>query len=149
MNKVKVPASLTERQVQLAKAYAQDKFDTNINVIDFCSKYKVGSATWSKWMKDEVFESYLVAVSGALVPEDKWEIYNKVKKGIEKMATSNSAGIKEYELYLKTFDFLVKADNQKQMAEMGITPHHERTEVVSIEERKRKLLSRLRTTEPQ
>lgn len=143
MDKVKVPHSLSERQITLAKAYAQDKFDTNINVIDFCSKYKVGSATWSKWQKDEVFESYLVACSGSLVPEDKWEIYNKVKKGIEKLATSNGAGIKEYELYLKTFDFMVKADNQKQMQDLGISPSHERIEVISIEERKRNLLSRL------
>lgn len=144
MKGVPVPNTLSERQIQLAKAYAVDKFRININVIDFCSKYKVGSATWSKWNKEEVFQSYLVAVQGSLIPEDKWATYDIVKRKIERLASAGDAGVKEIELYLKTFDFMVLADKQRQMDEMGITPAHEKKEFKTLEERKATLLARLK-----
>ena len=143
MNTVPVPTSLTDRQIELAKAFTQAKHDTGIKVSDFCSNNKVSSATWSKWIKDEVFESYLVALGGAITPTDKWVTFEIVQRRIEKLASARNASIKELEMYLKSNDHLVQAYRQKQMAEMGITPAHEQVAFKSIEERKADLLGRL------
>jgi len=149
MNRVPVPTSLTDRQIELAKAYTQAKFDTGITVGSFCSNNKLSSASWSKWIKDEVFESYLVALGGAITPTDKWVTFEIVQRRIEKLASARNASIKELEMYLKSNDHLVQAYRQKQLAEMGITPAHEQVVFKSVEQRKAELLARLQpSTKP-
>ncbi len=148
MKSVPVPTTLTDRQIELAQAYTQAKHDTGITVGDFCSNNKLSSATWAKWVKDEVFNSYLVALGGAITPTDKWVTFEIVQRRIEQLASARNAGIKELEMYLKTNDHMLQAYRQKQMTEMGITPAHDQVAVKTIDERKAAILGQLHEAPP-
>lgn len=144
---IPVPDSLSTEQVNLAKAFVAERYETGISVNDFITKHGKSTATWygDKYMKNPVFESYLKALGGAIVSDESWETYELVKKKIEKLATAEKAGVKEIQLYLQAFDFMVQADRQKQMSKLGIVPAHEKGTEKTLEERKANLLSRLKT----
>lgn len=142
---IPVPASLSAEQVNLAKAWIKEKHETGIPINDFLSKHSKSTATWYRWKEDEVFESYLKALGGAIVSDDEREAYQIVKKKIMAMATKSTASVKEIELYLNTFSYVVEAEKQERMRELGIVPAHEKARSEkTVEDRKASLLSRLK-----
>jgi Helix-turn-helix of insertion element transposase len=143
---IPVPSGITEEQSRLAKAYVMERHQSGINVADFCSKYGISTATWygDTYMKNPMFESYLTALGGTVVSADEQEAYQIVKQKIMQMATKQSAGVKEIQLFLENFSHVVEADKQSRMKELGIVPEHEKGQFKTVEERKASLLSRLK-----
>lgn len=143
---IPVPSSLSSEQVNLAKAFVKERHEMGINIADFLSKHGKSSRTWYAWINENpVFESYLKALGGAIVSDDEREAYQVVKQKIMQMATKQSASVKEVELFLNTFSYVVEAEKQERMKELGIVPAHEkaRTET-TVEDRKALLLKRLK-----
>ncbi|WP_404347486.1 hypothetical protein LG311_17835 [Sutcliffiella horikoshii] len=143
---IPIPSGLSEEQVRLAKAYVLERHTSGISISDFLSKHSKSTATWYKWLENEVFESYLKALGGTIVSDDEREAYTIVKKKIMQMATKQSASVKEVELFLSTFAHIVESDKIERMKELGLElPHEKAVSVKSIDERKASLLSRLRS----
>ncbi|QGQ47250.1 phBC6A51 family helix-turn-helix protein [Metabacillus sediminilitoris] len=144
---IPVPSGLSEEQVNLAKAFVKERHETGISVQEFCSKYGKSTKTFYEWKNDEKFESYLTALGGTIVSDDEREAYQIVKKKIMQMATKQNASVKEIELYLNTFSYVVEAEKQERMKELGIQPAHEKAgENKTVEERKNALIGRLTAT---
>jgi cysteine synthase len=141
---IPVPNKLTEQQVNLAKAFVKERHETGISVADFCRNHGISTKTWYEWMKDEVFESYLKALGGSIITDDEREAYQQVKKKIMQMATKPTASVREIELFLNTFSYVVEAEKQERMKELGIVPAHEKANEKTIEEKKAILISRLK-----
>ncbi|MFJ7727483.1 hypothetical protein ACIQXV_15130 [Neobacillus sp. NPDC097160] len=144
-NQIPVPSSLSPEQVNLAKAFVQERHTSGISVSDFLSKHGKSTKTWYEWQKDEVFDSYLKALGGTIVSDDEREAFQIVKKKIMQMATKQSASVKEVELFLSTFQYVVEAEKQDRMKELGIQPAHEKARNErTVEDRKAVLLQRLK-----
>ncbi|MGE6630748.1 phBC6A51 family helix-turn-helix protein [Bacillus sp. NPDC077027] len=143
---IPVPSGITEEQARLAKLYVMERHQSGISVGDFCSKHGISTATWygESYMKNQVFESYLTALGGTVVSADEQEAYQIVKQKIMQMATKQSAGVKEIQLFLENFSHVVEADKQSRMKELGIVPEHEKGQFKTVEERKASLLARLK-----
>jgi cysteine synthase len=141
---VPVPKGVTEQQVRLAKAFVQERYETGISIADFCRNNGISTKTWYEWMKDEVFESYLKALGGSIISDDERQAYQQVKKKIMEMATKPTASVREIELFLNTFSYIVDAEKQERMKELGIVPAHEKASEKTIEEKKMILLQRLK-----
>lgn len=147
MKEIKAPASLSEEQIRLAKAYVTERHQAGISVADFCSKQGISSATWysEQYMKNPVFESYLTALGGSIISNDEREAYAIVKKKIMNEATKANAGVKEFQIFLNTFSYIVEEERQERIRELGIVPEHEKQQQKTIEEKKAILLKRLTT----
>jgi hypothetical protein len=147
---IPVPSKLSEEQVNLAKAYVMERHTSGISISDFLSKHGKSTKTWYEWQKDEVFESYLKALGGTIISDDEREAFQVVKKKIMAMATKNSASVKEVELFLNTFSYVVEAEKQERMKELGIQPAHEKaSSEKTVEDRKASLIGRLTGKAPQ
>jgi hypothetical protein len=145
VKKTLVPSGLTEEQIRLAQAFVHERHTSGISIADFLSNHGKSTKTWYKWLEDEVFESYLKALGGTVVSEDEREAFQIVKKKIMSMATKQSASVKEVELFLSTFSYVVEAEKQERMKELGIVPAHEKARTENtVEDRKASLLSRLK-----
>jgi len=145
MKEIKAPASLSEEQISMAKAFVAERHQTGISVADFCAKHGKSTATWYEWQKDESFKSYLIALGGSIISDDEREAYQTVKKKIMSEATKANAGVKEIQLFLDNFSYIVEAEKQERMRELGIVPEHEKQQQKTIEEKKAILLKRLTT----
>ncbi|VVM35293.1 phBC6A51 family helix-turn-helix protein [Terribacillus sp. AE2B 122] len=144
LNKVPVPAELKERQVTLAKAYVKDKHELGLGVSDFCSNYSVSTATWYKWLDNPRFEGYINNLQGNIISDSEKEAYHIVKKKIMQMATKKDASVKEIDLFLDTFAYVVEAEKRKAMQELGITPEGDKgNDTRTIDQKKNALISRL------
>lgn len=145
-NQIHVPKSLNENQVKLAQAFVQARHTTGIGVAEFCSKHGISTATWygESYMKNPVFESYLTALGGSIISDSEAAAYQIVKKKIMQEATKANAGTREIQLFLDNFSYIVEAEKQQRMRELGIQPAHEQVEQKTLEEKKASLLSRLK-----
>ena len=54
------------------------------------------------------------------------------------------ASPRDIELYLSHFEYVILAEKQERMRELGITPEHEKGNQLTIEQRKATILQRLR-----
>jgi hypothetical protein len=141
---VPVPSSLSAEQVRLAKSFVLERHQSGISVIDFLAKNNKSSKTWYAWLKDEVFASYITAMGGTIISEDEREAYQIVKQKIMQNATKQNASVKEIELYLNTFSYVVESEKQERMKELGIQPAHEKVRnEKTVDQRKAILLGRL------
>lgn len=140
---IKIPHTLTDRQVALAKQFVQARMMDGFSVGAFCKENGMSTATWYKWSEDDAFKAYLNELSDAIVPTDEKEAYSKIKKLIMKIAEKENPSIKEIELFTDTFSYVVEADRRERMQALGLgaTPS---ADVVSVEERKASLLSKLK-----
>lgn len=146
---IPVPASLSSEQVNLAKAFVMERHQTGISISDFLSKHSKSTKSWYEWLKQPEFESYLKALGGTIVSDDERQAYQIVKKKIMQMATKQSASVKEVELFLSTFSYVVESEKQERMKELGIVPAHEKTPTgKTVEDRKALLLQRLKGDTP-
>jgi cysteine synthase len=141
---IPVPKGLTERQIYLAKAFVKERHETGISIADFCKNHGISLKTWYEWLKDDVFESYLTALGGSIISDDERQAYQQVKKKIMQMATKQNASVREIELFLNTFSYVVEAEKQERMKELGIVPAHEKANEKTLEEKKAILVSRLK-----
>jgi hypothetical protein len=143
------PSSLSAEQINLAKAYVMEKHEKGISITEFLSKQGKSTKTWYEWInQNEVFSSYLTALGGSIISDDEREAYQIVKKKIMANATKNNATTKDIDLFLSNFAYVVEAEKQERMKQLGIQPAHEKRTETSVEERKASLLSRLRTNKP-
>ncbi|PWW20225.1 putative insertion element HTH domain-containing protein [Cytobacillus oceanisediminis] len=146
-NEAKAPDTLSDEQIRIAKAFVSERHEKGIGVTEFCSKYRISTKTFYEWRKNEVFESYLVALGGSIISDDERQAYQLVKKKIMAEATKANAGVREIQLFLDNFSYVVEAEKQERMKELGITPAHERQSEKSVEEKKLGLLARLKTAD--
>ncbi|MEE6451712.1 phBC6A51 family helix-turn-helix protein [Gottfriedia acidiceleris] len=141
---IPLPSGLSTEQVNLAKAFVKERHQSGISINDFVTKHGKSTKTWYEWIKDEVFSSYLNALGGTIISEDERSSYQVVKRKIMSNATKASATVKDIELYLKTFSYIVDSERIERMIELGISPAHEKIgETRSVEEKKASLLARL------
>ncbi|MFS0637897.1 phBC6A51 family helix-turn-helix protein [Mesobacillus foraminis] len=145
MKEIKAPASLNDEQIRLAKAFTAERHQTGISISDFCTKQGISTATWYKWKEDVIFSSYLTALGGTIISDDEREAYQIVKKKIMTEATKANAGVREIQLFLDNFSYIVEAEKQERMKELGIQPEYMKNEKqLSVEEKKASLLQRLK-----
>jgi hypothetical protein len=145
IKKIAEPSSLNTEQINLAKAYVQERHEKGISISEFLSNKGKSTKTWYKWLEDEVFSSYLKALGGTVVSDSEREAYQIVKQKIMQMATKSNASVKEVELFLNNFSYVVEAEKQERMKELGIVPAHEKAHSEkSVEQRKLSLLGRLK-----
>ena len=145
IKEIPVPASLSEEQVRLAKAFVIDRHENNTPVAEFLAKHHKGKNTWYKWINENpVFASYLKALGNTVANDEERESYQIVKRKIMENATKKDASPRDIELYLTHFEYVILAEKQERMRELGITPEHEKGNQKSFEERRNILLSRLK-----
>lgn len=141
INEIPAPPSLSENMVSFAKKYVKLRIVDGLSVGDICKTLGVSTKTFYSWKEIEAFNSYLKALEASLVSEDEIEAYNNVRRHILKLVSRENPSERHLELFLKHFQHVVEAENRKRMDKLGI--NNTTSEFVSVEERKRRLLSRL------
>lgn len=143
---VTVPDKLTERQVTLAKQFVRSKMQEGFTVSEFCSSNSLSSKTWYSWMENPDFSNYVEEIQGAIIPDDEREAYQELKKKIMRIAYKSDPTVKEYDLFLNTFQYIAEEDRRKNMEKRGLTDEKGKgtTSGKSHQERKETLLSKLR-----
>lgn len=146
LDKIPVPEGLKERQIKVAKEYVIDKqTKEGFTIGDFCKDRNLSTATFYKWMEDYKFNSYIQNLQGEFITDDERQAYQVVKKKIMQRATSKNASLKEIELFLETFDYVVQDENHKALEKLGINPNKQNgnTDTRTVEQKKQALLNRL------
>jgi len=141
INEIAPPPTLSENMVKFAKSYVKLRIVDGLSVGDICKTLGVSTKTFYSWKEIEAFNSYLKALEASLVSEDEIEAYNNVRRHILKLVSRENPSERHLELFLKHFQHVVEAENRKRMDKLGI--NNTTSEFVSVEERKRRLLSRL------
>jgi len=150
LDKIPVPEGLKERQIKIAKQYVIDKqTKEGFTVNGFCKDRNISTATFYKWMDDYKFSSYINALQGEFITDDERQAYQIVKKRIMQMATSKNASLKELEMFMDAFDYVVQAEKIEAMKKLGINPNNQNanTDTRTVEQKKRILLNRLKGVE--
>lgn len=142
MEKVRVPASLTDRQVKLAKKFVYERQEKGITVRQFCND-NISSKSWYDWKEIPAFDQYLSDLSGSLITDDVVEAYGKVKKRILHLATKDTASIKELELFNDHFSGVIEYEKLKELERLGISD--KRVDTKTTEEKRNSLIHRLKS----
>ncbi len=144
INAITVPSNLSEKQAMLAKQFAKSRLMDGFTVANFCKEQGISTKTWYSNMEDESFQEYLHNVQGAIIPDDERTAYEAIKKKILEIAFKPSPSIKEIELFLGSFSYLVEADRREKMDALGLNEASAKSSSFkTVEEKKATLLSRL------
>lgn len=145
INSIKVPSKLSDRQVQICKLYASKKLEEGFTVGSFCKSQGMSTATFYKYMEDELFSSYLKEVSDAIIPADELQAFQLLKKKVLKIAEKDSPSLAEINLFMTTFPYLVSYDNRMRSSALGLDDESiKKGNTKTIQERKESLLKRLK-----
>ncbi|UAL53511.1 phBC6A51 family helix-turn-helix protein [Metabacillus dongyingensis] len=147
LDEIKVPSSLSSRQIVVAKDYTKEKMLEGFNVQEFCSKHGLSSKTFynEEWMKNPVFIDYLAQLQDAVIPDDEKQAYNRIKRIILGISSKQNPSIKEIELFLSTFSYLAESDKRQQMERLGLSHKSAAPSgPVDIEARRTALIKKLR-----
>ncbi|GGF16931.1 hypothetical protein GCM10010954_14470 [Halobacillus andaensis] len=141
---ISIPYGISKEQAEKAKRFVIARHQEGISITDFCKREGISTKTFYQWKDDKVFSSYLTALGETIVTDDESEAWQQVKKKIMKLATSEKAGAKEISLFMESFEYVVEAEKQARMKELGIVPEHEkRGSEKSLEDKKAVLIQRL------
>lgn len=144
INAIEPPSSLSEQQVHLAKQFVKKQMLDGFTVQAFCSENGISTKTFYEWKENPNFTFYLNEVSGAVIPEDEKDAFQKIKKHILKIAEKQNPSIKEIELFTETFSYVVENDKRERMEALGISDKKKpNASAKTVEERKSVLLGRL------
>ncbi|WP_283154127.1 phBC6A51 family helix-turn-helix protein [Guptibacillus hwajinpoensis] len=145
---VTVPKELTERQITLAKHYIKSKMEEGFTVSEFCSSNSLSSKTWYGWMENPDFSNYVEEIQGAIIPDDEREAFQELKKKIKNIAYKSNPSVKEIDLFMDTFGYVVADDKKQRMEALGLTDENGKSKGTasdkSMAERKANLLSKLK-----
>lgn len=146
INAVAVPHTLSEKQVNIAKRYAQEYLLDGFTINDFCSDVGISTKTWyaSSFLENPDFVDYLNAIKSAIIPQDEKLAYQELKKHILKLPYKQNITPKEIDMFLEVFGYVAEADKVERMQALGISEGGKKPlSAKSIEEKKASLLSRL------
>lgn len=143
IDNIPIPVSLNEKQVQLARKYVKANVEGNLNIQEFCKENNISTKTWYVWLENPDFKWFLGEVQNVVIPEDEVEAYRKIKKHILKIADKNNPNIKDIQLFLDTFSYVVENDKKLRMQELGISDNNKPLTDETLEDKKAVLLQRL------
>ncbi|MFJ7738869.1 phBC6A51 family helix-turn-helix protein [Lysinibacillus sp. NPDC097287] len=141
---ISAPYSLSEKQVSLAKKLVKEKMLEGFTVQNFCKENGISTKTYYEWFENPDFNYYVNQLQDAVIPSDENEAFQKIKKHILKIADKPNPSIKEIELFTDTFSYVVEADKRERMEALGMLDTTKPATATSVEERKARLLSRLK-----
>lgn len=144
VNAITIPSHLSDKQVMLAKQFVKSQMMDGFTIAEFCKSNGISTKTWYGYREDAQFNAYLLEIQGAVIPSDEREAYEKIKKKIMQIADKQNPSVKEYELFLDTFEYVVEADKKERMNALGLTNEAVKSSSHrTVEEKKASLLSRL------
>ena len=112
---IPVPATLSDKQVELAIKFARGKMMEGFTVNGFCSDNKISSKTWYIFLENPAFVSYLSEVQNAVIPANEKDAYQQFKNHVLRIPFKQNPSIKELEFYADTFSYLAENDKQQQL----------------------------------
>ncbi|MGK7380020.1 phBC6A51 family helix-turn-helix protein [Planococcus sp. 1R117A] len=141
---IPVPATLNDKQIELATSYARGKLMDGFTISEFCKNQGISTKTWYSYLENDDFKQYLDAVMGSVVPDDERQAFAAMKKHVMKFAYKQNPTPKEIELFYQTFGYIAESDKRDQMEKLGLNEVKTGSDFKTVEERKASLLSRLR-----
>lgn len=143
IDNIPVPMSVNEKQATLARKYVKANVEGNLNIQAFCKDNNLSTKTWYVWLENDDFKWYLDEIQNVVIPEDEREAYQKIKKHILKIADRPNPNIRDVQLFLDTFSYVVEADKRERMQALGISDSNKPLTEQTIEDKKAVLLQRL------
>ncbi|BDG37240.1 phBC6A51 family helix-turn-helix protein [Saccharococcus caldoxylosilyticus] len=145
--KVEVPASLSEKQVKIAQAYAKGQFLDNFTIADFCKEQGISTKTFysDEYKGNPVFMDYVTKLINSIVPQEELEAYKQMKKHVLKLAYKENPSVKEILLFFDALNYLKELDQRQQMERLGLLNTHNTTgSNKTLDEKKAILVGRLK-----
>lgn len=143
IDNIPVPMSVNEKQATLARKYVKANVEGNLNIQAFCKENNISTKTLYVWLENPDFKWYLDEIQNVVIPSSEMEAYQKIKQHILKIADKNNPNIKDIQLFLDTFSYVVEADKRERMRELGISDSNKPLTDETLEDKKAVLLQRL------
>ncbi|WMX55649.1 hypothetical protein [Peribacillus sp. R9-11] len=140
---IEAPKELTERQIKIARAYANSKVK-GISIENLCKQEAISSKTLytSEFFDNPIWNSYVSALIDASIPESEFAAWDKVKKHVLRLADKDSMSLNEINTFTRVFDYVLKADAERQLRKQDKPAASTESDV---EDRKQSLLARLQS----
>lgn len=142
---IAIPLSVNEKQATLARKYVKANVEGNLNIQEFCRQNNLSSKTWYVWLENDDFKWYLNEIQNVVIPDDERLAYQKIKKHILKISEKQNPNIKDIQLFLDTFSYVVEVDKRERMQALGISDNNKPLTEQTLEDKKAILLKRLTT----
>ncbi len=143
IDNIPIPMTVNDKQAQLASKYVKANVEGNLNIQDFCKENNLSTKTLYKWLENPDFQWYLDEVQDVVIPDDERQAYQRIKKHILKISEKQNPNIKDIQLFLNTFSYVVEADKRERMQALGISDNNKPLTAQTLEDKKAGLLQRL------
>lgn len=141
---IAVPYSVSEKQAEIAKKIVKARLEGNLIVQDFCSANGISSKSYYKYFENEDFASYVNQLQDAVIPTDEREAWQKVKKQILKLADKPNLSIKELDVFMDVFSYVIESDKRERSEALGLTETKKPLTAQTLDDKKAVLLTRLK-----
>ena len=139
---IEAPKELSERQIKIAKAYANAKIK-GISIADFCTQVSISTKTLytSEFFDNPVWNSYVSELIDSNIPDSEFDAWGKVKQHILSWADKDNMSLNEINIFIRVFDYVIKADAERQLSKQDtpVAPAKEDSEA------RTRLLARLQS----
>ncbi|WP_223700058.1 phBC6A51 family helix-turn-helix protein [Sutcliffiella deserti] len=149
INDIKIPNTLDEKMVKVAKFYVQNKLKDGFTKDAMFKELSISSKTFYVYLENPDFQRYVNEMDEILIPSDELEAVRKFKKKILKLAEKDNMTSNEMKHFSETFKHIIEADNRIQAEKLGLnitggSGGSKYSDTTSIEERQRVILDRLK-----
>ncbi|MFE1246070.1 hypothetical protein ACFW35_18325 [Fictibacillus sp. NPDC058756] len=141
---IEVPDTLSEHHVNFARKLVKAQMTEGHTVLGFCTANNMSTKTYYEYMENPALKHYMGQIQDVIIPSDEKLAYEQLKKHLLKIPYKANPTPKEIELFTDTFSYVIEADKRQRMAELGLNDSSISSSGKSVEERKAKLLSRLK-----
>lgn len=143
--KVKIPSTLSERHVEIAKSYAMNQLNARISMQEWCKENELSTKTFYAWKKDvRSFESYVNQLIDNSVDDSVKEALNAMDKHVLKLAYQSNVTPAEIKIFGDYFGYALEARKRQYLKDNGLDDSGDKT-TLSPEQRRNNLLKRLQT----